>query len=138
MDFAALGEPPTGFAWTRTGKPVVETWPQGSLHCPECGSDMSLKRGRFGPFYSCSNFPKCRCTVNLRGDAKKRAEEELPAPQRPKPIPTDVACPECGAKMLLREGRSGKFLGCSGYPKCKTTQPMPPGATVENLVSAPA
>ncbi|MCC7292988.1 MAG: type I DNA topoisomerase [Phycisphaerales bacterium] len=138
VDFAALGEPPKGFAWTRTGKPVVETWPEGALHCPECGSDMSLKRGRFGPFYSCSNFPKCRCTVNLRGDAKKRAEEELPAPQRPKPIPTDVSCPECGAKMLLREGRSGKFLGCSAFPKCKTTQPMPPGATVEDLVSAPA
>jgi ssDNA-binding Zn-finger/Zn-ribbon topoisomerase 1 len=28
--------------------------------------------------------------------------------------------------MLIREGRSGKFLGCSAYPKCKATKPLPP------------
>ncbi|MCG3131638.1 MAG: DNA topoisomerase 1 [Phycisphaerae bacterium] len=138
VDFKALGDPPRGYAWTRTGKPVVETWPEGSLHCPDCGSDVSLKRGRFGPFFSCTNFPKCRFVVNLRGDAKKRAEEELPAPQRPKPVLTDVACPDCGQKMLLREGRTGKFLGCSSYPKCKTTQPVPPGATEADLATASA
>ncbi len=86
---------------------------------------MALKSGRFGPFYSCTNFPKCRTSINLRGDAKKRAEKEMPGPERVEPIPTDIDCPECGQKMLIRVGRSGKFLGCSAYPKCKTTQPMP-------------
>ena len=125
VDIEALGDPPPGFAWTRTGKPVVETWPEGELHCPDCGNEMQMKQGRFGPFYSCTNFPKCKCSVNLRGAAKKRADAEMPAPQKAKPIPTDVECPECGEKMLIREGRSGKFLGCSAYPKCKTTQPVP-------------
>lgn len=120
-----LGAPPPGFAWTRTGKPVVEVWPEGPLHCPECGSRLTLKAGRFGPFFSCSNFPKCRCSVNLRGDAKKRAEIEMPPPPRPKPVMTDIPCDECGEPMMIRTGRSGRFLGCSKYPACRNTKPAP-------------
>ena len=125
VDFEALGPPPAGFAWTRTGKPVVETWPEGALHCPQCGAEMAVKAGRWGPFFSCTNFPKCRCSVNLRGQAKKRGEQEFPPPVRPKPIPTEVPCDECGEKMVIRNGRSGKFLGCAKYPKCKFTKPLP-------------
>jgi DNA topoisomerase-1 len=117
--------PPPGFAWTRTGKPVVETWPEGDLHCPNCGSPMSLKTGRFGPFYSCTNYPRCKTSVNLRGAAKKRAEQEMPAPQRPAPIPTDIRCQECGGTMVIRTGRTGPFLGCSNYPKCRSTRHVP-------------
>ncbi|NOT02114.1 MAG: type I DNA topoisomerase [Phycisphaerales bacterium] len=124
-DPESLGPPPPGFAWTRTGRPVVETWPEDDLHCPDCGGEMTLKSGRFGPFFSCSNFPRCKCSVNLRGEAKKRGDIEMPAPVRPKPIATDVRCTECGEKMLIRTGRTGPFLGCSGYPKCRTTQPVP-------------
>ncbi|MFH1746920.1 MAG: type I DNA topoisomerase [Planctomycetota bacterium] len=125
------GEPHPGFAWTRTGRPVVEVMPEpGTLLCPECGSTMDLKRGRFGPFFSCTNFPKCRCNANLRGEAKKQAEESLPAPARPKPIPTDIQCDECGSTMLIRQGRRGKFLGCGNYPKCKSTHEIPPGFDV--------
>ncbi|MBN2447122.1 MAG: topoisomerase DNA-binding C4 zinc finger domain-containing protein, partial [Phycisphaerae bacterium] len=130
VDLAALGDPPPGFAWTRTGRPVVETMPHGDLQCPECGSTMELKRGRFGPFFSCSNFPKCKFNCNLRGEAKKEAEEIIPAPQRPKPIMTDIPCTECGQPMLVRQGPRGRFLGCSGYPKCKETQELPPGFKV--------
>jgi DNA topoisomerase-1 len=121
-----LGPPPPGFAWTRTGKPVVETWPEGELHCPECGSEMVLKSGRFGPFFSCTNYPRCKTSVNLRGEAKKRAEVEMPQPAKPKPVPTDIPCDECGSPMLIRVGRTGKFLGCSNYPKCKAAKPLPP------------
>ncbi|MEK6643827.1 MAG: DNA topoisomerase [Planctomycetota bacterium] len=121
---AALGSPPTGFAWTRTGRPVVETWPTNGLKCYQCSGPMSLRTGRFGHFYSCG---KCRSVANLRGDAKKRAEEEMPQEQKAKPIETDVKCPDCSSKMLLRMGRTGRFLGCSGYPKCKKTMEAPPG-----------
>lgn len=130
VDIAALGPPPEGFAWTRTGKPVVEVLPDDVLHCPECGNEMLMKRGRFGPFFSCTNFPKCKCSVNLRGEAKKQAEIEMPAPQKPKPIPTEIECEECGGKMVIRTGRSGQFLGCGNFPKCKATKPLPEGMTV--------
>ncbi|MCK4660012.1 MAG: type I DNA topoisomerase [Phycisphaerae bacterium] len=130
VDIEALGPPPDGFAWTRTGKPVVEMLPEDTLHCPECGSEMLMKRGRFGPFFSCTGFPQCRCTVNLRGQAKKQAEEEMPAPKKPKPIPTEIECEECGAKMLIRAGRSGQFLGCGNFPKCKATKPLPEGMVI--------
>ena len=121
-----FGVPAPGFAWTRTGRPVVEVMPEpGTLVCPECGSTMELKRGRFGPFFSCTNFPKCKFNSNLRGDAKKQAEQMMPAPERPKPIETDITCEECGSRMVVREGRRGKFLGCGGYPKCKVTKELP-------------
>jgi DNA topoisomerase-1 len=123
-----FGPPPPGFAWTRTGRPVVEVLPDGeTLVCPECGSKMELRRGRFGPFFACTAYPKCKFVSNLRGEAKKRAEEMLPAPARPKPIPTDIACEECGAPMVVRQGPRGKFLGCSNYPRCKATRELPDG-----------
>ncbi len=128
---ANFGEPPPGFGWTRTGRPVVETLPEdGKLVCPQCGSTMELKRGRFGPFFSCGSFPRCKFVSNLRGEAKKLAEELVPAAAKPKPIPTDIACNECGAPMLVREGPRGRFLGCGAYPKCKSTQPLPAGLDV--------
>ena len=41
--------------------------------------------------------------------------------------PTDIACEKCGKPMNLKEGRFGKFLGCSGYPECKSTMPLSTG-----------
>ncbi len=38
--------------------------------------------------------------------------------------PTDEVCPKCGKAMVIRAGRYGKFLACTGYPKCKTTKPL--------------
>ena len=125
------GDPPLGFAWTRTGRPVVEEMPaDGRLTCPQCGGPMEMKRGRYGPFFSCNNFPRCKFVSNLRGEAKKLAEEIMPAPAKPKPIPTEISCPECGSTMLVRQGPRGRFLGCSGYPKCKSTQELPAGFEV--------
>ena len=43
---------------------------------------------------------------------------------RIKPQESDEVCPNCGRVMLIREGRYGKFLACSGYPDCKTTKPF--------------
>lgn len=44
-----------------------------------------------------------------------------PAQPKPKAKVTDVKCPNCGKPMVVRTSRYGEFLGCSGYPKCKTT-----------------
>jgi DNA topoisomerase-1 len=37
---------------------------------------------------------------------------------------TDTVCSHCGKGMVIKEGRFGKFLGCSGYPECKNTMPI--------------
>ncbi len=136
-EIAALGPPPAGFAWTSTGRPVVEVWPKEPLRCFACGQEMTLRHGRFGPFFSCTDR-KCRSVANLRGDAKKRAEEEAPAETQAKPIETDIDCPDCGRKMMLRMGRTGRFLGCSAYPDCRKTMEPPPGLLREVAQTAGA
>lgn len=138
VDVASLGAPPAGFAWTRTGRPVVETWPEDSLACPDCGEEVAIKTGRYGPYFGCTRHPKCKFVANLRGEAKKRAEAEVPSAAKPKPVPTEIPCDECGEIMLIRSGRTGPFLGCSKYPTCKATKPLPPGTTVEDLAAASA
>jgi DNA topoisomerase-1 len=85
--------------------------------CPECQQPLLNKLGRFGRFLACSNYPECRYTRNL----KKEGEEEAP---RPEPVTTDELCEKCGKPMLLKEGRYGKFLACSGYPQCRNNQPL--------------
>lgn len=55
---------------------------------------------------------------------------------------SDENCEECGAAMVVKWGRNGRFLACSGYPKCKNTKPLEEQSEVEtdevcDLCSAP-
>jgi DNA topoisomerase-1 len=52
-------------------------------------------------------------------EALGTAEQQMERVKR-EPVVTDQICPNCGRPMLLRQGRFGEFLGCSGYPECKT------------------
>jgi DNA topoisomerase-1 len=123
-EFVALARS-KGFGVTRFGKLYVEKL-DGDLECPHCGSKMAIKRGPWGPFLSCEGFPKCKTTAKLRGEALEQARAQVGAPEKkPPPEPTDIDCDQCGAKMVIRTGRSGKFLGCSAYPKCRNTKPVP-------------
>ena len=90
--------------------------------CPTCGRKMLLREGRYGRFLGCSGYPKCKTVLNEDGSARDEnsAEGEV----------TDQKCPKCGKPMVVRTSKFGKFLGCSGYPKCKTTLPLP-GASGE-------
>jgi DNA topoisomerase-1 len=60
------------------------------------------------------------------GPFEKDLEEAQEKMERVKiePKESDQVCPNCGKKMLIREGRFGEFLGCAGYPECKTTAPL--------------
>ena len=87
--------------------------------CSECKSPMIIKRGRFGKFLACSNFPECKKTKPLAGD--KETEKTVAEP-------TDVVCEKCGSQMMKRKSRYGEFLGCSNYPKCKHIQNLDSGA----------
>ena len=69
--------------------------------CPVCGSDMILKKGAYGSFYACRNYPDCKTTKPYYKD-------------------TGVACPQCGKRILVKQSRSRKtFYSCEDYPNCK-------------------
>jgi DNA topoisomerase I len=78
------------------------------VKCDNCGEFMVVKKGRYGKFLACPNYPECKNTKPLKD--KETVEE------------TDIDCEKCGAKMLKRKGRYGEFLACSNYPKCKNTK----------------
>ncbi|MFH1387104.1 MAG: type I DNA topoisomerase [bacterium] len=74
--------------------------------CPDCGSKIMIRQGRYGDFMACSNYPKCKFTKNLpEEEAKIKAIQEN--------------CEKCGKPMVMKHGRFGAFLACSGYPDCK-------------------
>jgi DNA topoisomerase-1 len=85
----------------------------GTEYCPNCGREMTVKRGRFGPFLACSGYPECKTTQRLVAGTKK--------PRQPDVI-LEEKCPECDAQLVRRHGRYGEFVGCSAYPKCRYTQ----------------
>ncbi len=51
------------------------------------------------------------------------AEEKLPKFEQ-RDEPTDEICPNCTRPMVIKTGRFGKFISCTGYPECKTTRPI--------------
>ena len=76
--------------------------------CPDCGSELVYRNGRYGRFISCSNFPSCRYTRKIEVTEKE------------KPELTGKMCPECGRELLKRKSRFGTYFhGCSGFPKCR-------------------
>ncbi|GIW45493.1 MAG: DNA topoisomerase 1 [Candidatus Binatia bacterium] len=84
--------------------------------CPSCGAPMVMRWGRTGDYLACSKYPDCKTTRNFVRDQDGRiriVERET----------TDETCPTCGKPMEVRYGRFGKFLGCAGYPECKTILP---------------
>jgi DNA topoisomerase-1 len=87
------------------------------LVCDKCGSPMIIKWGKNGRFIACSNYPECKNTMNVpQGNNGEAMQRETMA--------EDVICSQCGKNMAIKEGRFGKFLGCSGYPECKNTMPI--------------
>lgn len=87
--------------------------------CEKCGSPMVIKLGRFGKFLSCSNYPKCKNAKPLEGHGKEIPPQESKEVEEFKKKFHDKKCDKCGKPMIVRAGKYGPFLGCSGYPKCK-------------------
>lgn len=84
--------------------------------CPECGKPLAIKLGKRGKFVACTGFKEgCKYTRNLENNG---AEEPV------EPEVSDEKCDKCGQPMLIKSGRFGKYLACSGYPACKNIQPL--------------
>ncbi len=52
-------------------------------------------------------------------------------------IPTDVKCEKCGKPMVIRLGRNGPFMACTGYPDCDGTSDLPPDLAAKYASAAP-
>ncbi|WP_434380687.1 type I DNA topoisomerase [Melittangium boletus] len=90
--------------------------------CEKCGHIMVIKWGKMGHFLACSNYPDCKNTKDFKRDVEGKiviVEEET----------TDELCANCGKNMVVKRGRFGKFLACSGYPECKTSKPISIGVS---------
>lgn len=73
--------------------------------CPECGNDLVIRKGKYGEFVACSNYPNCKY---IKKDKKETVEVKKVA-----------ECPKCHKDIVERKTKKGKiFYGCSGYPKC--------------------
>ena len=103
----------TGIKSLKTATPIGEK-------CPECGSELVLRKGRYGEFIACSNFPKCKYSRNIAKDSQMSAETGSATAAKPKRElkKLDVPCPKCGGEIVERFSRRGKFYGCANYPKC--------------------
>ena len=152
----------------KQSKPIIIQ--AGEVKCTNCGKDMILRQSRFGLFLGCSGYPECKTNMpcDEKGKPLKTVKEEdiketcelcgkpmavrrkgrraflgcsdypqcdntAPLPEgirlAPKPKqpaePAGVDCDKCGKPMVIRSGRRGKFVACSGFPRCRNTKPLP-------------
>lgn len=91
------------------------------LICDKCGKPMVIKWGKHGSFVACTGYPDCKNTRELTVDLPDIEGADLGEQDE-----TEY-CPNCGRAMVLKKGRFGQFLACSGYPDCKTTKQLGEG-----------
>jgi DNA topoisomerase-1 len=109
----------------RMEKPTTEK-------CERCGSPLVIKWGKHGSFYACSSYDKDdpnSCTFTKENpidlpdldsaDMQETSQEEY--------------CENCGRPMVLKRGRFGQFMACTGYPDCKTTRRLDQGKKVPDI-----
>ena len=101
QDFYDIFEPRVEKAFTDMEKKApVKT---GEM-CPECGNPLVIRKGKYGEFVACSNYPDCKYI-------KKEEKADV----------VICNCPNCDGKIIEKNSRRGKtFYGCNNYPKCKT------------------
>ncbi|PLX26982.1 type I DNA topoisomerase [Candidatus Parcubacteria bacterium] len=93
---------------------------QTDVKCDKCGAKMIIKTGRFGKFLACSAYPECKNIKGMDKDGKPAdAGEKDKETQALEEKYKHEECDKCGKPMVIKNGRFGHFLACSGYPKCK-------------------
>ncbi|MCI8446620.1 MAG: DNA topoisomerase I, partial [Bacilli bacterium] len=72
--------------------------------CPNCGNPLVIRKGKYGSFTACSNYPECKYIKS-----------------EPKEVIEVAGCPNCDGKIVEKKSKKGKvFYGCNQYPTCKT------------------
>ena len=100
-DFYKKFEPSVKEAFTKLEKKDPE---KTGEDCPNCGSPLVIRKGKYGQFVACSNYPSCKYIKQ-----EKKEVQEI------------CKCPNCDGMIIEKKSKRGKvFYGCNNYPKCKT------------------
>jgi DNA topoisomerase-1 len=84
--------------------------------CPKCGRPLAIRLGKRGRFIGCTGYPACDYSRSLEAELEKKGTDLQ--------IVAERSCPKCNSALLIREGRYGKFIGCSNYPRCRYIEPL--------------
>jgi DNA topoisomerase-1 len=100
--------------------------------CERCGSPLVIKWGKHGSFFACSSYSKddpnsCTFTKENPIDLPELDTAEMPETSQ------EEYCENCGRVMVLKRGRFGQFMACTGYPECKTTRRLDQGRKVPDV-----
>ncbi|MDF1589993.1 MAG: type I DNA topoisomerase [Desulfobacterales bacterium] len=90
------------------------------LACPQCSKALHIKVGKNGHFLACSGYPDCTYSSDYTRDEKGMIQPVEVAETEA----TDKICEKCGKAMVVKQGKFGRFLACSGYPDCKNAQSL--------------
>ncbi|AXF78106.1 topoisomerase DNA-binding C4 zinc finger domain-containing protein [Erwinia tracheiphila] len=80
--------------------------------CPDCGAELTIRSGKYGPFLGCSGYPGCSYIRPLKSQSDGHVVKILEGKY----------CPACQTELVLRQGRYGMFIACSHYPECEHTE----------------
>ena len=86
----------------KDGKEIVkeDTAEKTDLVCEKCGKEVLKRKGRFGEFYACSDYPRCKYTKQIIK-------------------PLGVPCPKCGGEIAIRSAKNRSvYYSCENYPTC--------------------
>ncbi|MBZ5530138.1 MAG: type I DNA topoisomerase [Acidobacteriia bacterium] len=100
--------------------------------CERCGSPLVLKWGKHGSFYACSSYKKddpASCTFTKENPINLPDLDTAEMPETSQ----EEYCENCGRVMVLKRGRFGQFMACTGYPDCKTTRRLDQGKRVPDV-----
>ena len=94
--------------------------------CERCGSPLVIKWGKHGSFYACSSYDK-EGSEYLHVHEGESDRSARPGYGRFQETKQEEYCENCGSPMVLKRGRFGQFMACTGYPECQYDAAAGPG-----------
>jgi DNA topoisomerase-1 len=101
--------------------------------CERCGAPLVLKWGKHGSFFACSTYDKkdpASCTFTKENPINLT---DLDGAEMQETQSDEEFCENCGRPMVLKRGRFGQFMACTGYPDCKTTRRLDQGKKIPDV-----
>jgi DNA topoisomerase-1 len=100
------------------------------LTCPSCGRNrLHIKMGKNGHFLACSGYPDCTYSRDYQRDEKGHIQPVEPNQE----AATDKFCPKCEKQMVIKRGKYGEFIACSGFPTCTHTESINGGTSGQSV-----